>query len=106
MDWMHILITIVAFIIGAIPLYIAVILLGGRASVVKVILVNLGIGFLEGLLDAKFQTAWVSKVLSFLVLLVIYKFMFDLGWIRAVLVWILQFVLTVVMLFLAYNYLF
>ena len=106
MDWTHILITVVAFTISAIPLYIAIMLLGGRASLLKVILVNLGIGFLDGIIDAKFQTAWLGKVVSFLVLLIIYKLMFDLGWLRAILVWMLQFILAVVMLFLVYRFIF
>ena len=106
MDWMHILITVCIWLIGAIPLYIALHLLGGRGSLLKVVLVNLGIGFIDSFIEAKFNMGWIIKGISFLVLLLIYKLMFDLGWLRAILVWALQFVFTVVMLFLAYRYVF
>jgi len=105
MDWIHILWWVIVLIISAIPLNIAVKLLGGKSSLFKVILVNLILGVINGFIDTKF--ALFSGILSFVALLFIYKIMFDLGWLRAFLVWILQFViafiLTLILLFLGIS---
>ena len=79
---------IITFAASAIPLNIAVRLLEGKSSWLKAIATNIGIAilsFLIGLKIAKF-----AGLLSFLVLLVIYKIMFRLGWFRALMAWLLQ----------------
>ena len=82
---------VVVLVVSAIPLNIAVKLLGGRSSLLKVVAINLLMGLVNGFLDAKLRI--YSGIASFIILLLLYRFMFDIGWIRAILAWVLQFVL-------------
>lgn len=93
---------LVILIISAIPLNIAVKLLGGRSSILKVIFANILAGilafFIEMFLGGGF---WIS-VLIFIAMLLVYKSMFEMGWIRSFLAWLLQFVIiAIIMIILA-----
>ncbi len=77
-------------IISALPLYFAVKFLGGKATILKVILVNIAVGLLGFLLNI--------PIIGFILLLLIYKEMFELSWFRAFLAWILQFVVAVILI--------
>ena len=104
MDWIHLITSILILVVSSIPLYLAVNLLGGKASLLKVIIINLAIGFLDGLITNKFGL--FASVISFVVLLAIYKIMFDLGWIRAFFAWILQAVIAILLTVLVSRYIF
>jgi hypothetical protein len=86
-----ILIIIAAFIIAALPLHLAVKMLGGRSTILKVIVVQLLVGVVVALIHAFFSFA---SLIAFLVLIWIYREMFRLKWFKAVLAWIIQGVLT------------
>lgn len=99
MALMELIVTIAAFVIAAIPLHFAVSLLGGNSSILKVILVNVLVGFLTNMIYDRFET--FAIVILFLVVLLVYKIMFELGWLRAFFAWLLQGAIVVVLLFLA-----
>ena len=84
-----ILITVwIVLAISAIPLYIAVKVLGGEASILKVIVTNLLVGFMGVLIYFEFPA--FSGIITMVALLLIYSFMFKLSIIRAFVAWILQ----------------
>src|SRR3989338_8230018 len=79
---------IISFVISAIPLHIAVSLLDGKSTWFKAMFVNFLLAiasFLIGLKINKF-----SGLISFLLLLLIYKIMFRMGWFRSFIAWLLQ----------------
>jgi hypothetical protein len=75
-------------ILTAIPLHIAVKLLGGNSSIVKAMLVNI----ITGILTTTFRTqyGYLGIVLGFLFTLWIYREVFRLIWIKSFLVFIVQ----------------
>lgn len=83
--------SIIIFIVSAIPLNIAVRLLGGKSSFLKAILVNLIVGTAGYFISTKIK--FFATILSFIVLLLIYKVMFRIGWLRALLAWVVQLVI-------------
>lgn len=91
----NLLIYIVILVVSTIPLLMAVKFLGGRASILKIILVNLGAAVIIVLLRS-FLTGLVwgflVPIIVFIALLVIYNIIFELGWVKAFFAWILQFV--------------
>ena len=91
--------TLALFIISAIPLWLAVKMLGGRGSVFRVIGVNLLVGLVAFAVRAVFST-WAGLI-AFILMIWIYKDFFRLGWIRALLAWLLQFVVAALLLVLA-----
>ena len=93
MLWM-ILGTVIVFFLSALPLHLAVKIFGGETNIFKTMIVM----FLGGLLVAVVRSATgiFGGILSFIVLLWLYRVTFDLGWISAFLVWILQFVIVAV----------
>ncbi|MFP4524621.1 MAG: hypothetical protein ACLFO2_04915 [Candidatus Woesearchaeota archaeon] len=91
--------TLALFIISAIPLWIAVQMLGGRGSVFRVIGVNLLVGLVAFAVRAVFDT-WAGLIV-FILMIWIYKDFFSLGWIRALLAWLLQFVFAALLILLA-----
>jgi len=84
---------ILILIISALPLYFAVKILGGDASVFKVLIVNLIVGIIG--------IAVNSHLIAFLLLIFVYKMMFRLSWISAFLAWVLQFVIAALLVALA-----
>ncbi|MFC1705003.1 hypothetical protein ACFLZ6_01595 [Nanoarchaeota archaeon] len=89
----------VLIVISALPLYIAVKLLGGKASIIKVFIVNIIVGILVPIVNSFIN--WFGGLIAFIVLLFIYKKMFDLGWFRAFVAWVLQFIVLVGLIFIA-----
>ncbi len=79
-----ILAVVVIIIISALPLYFAVKFLGGKATIFKVLMVNLIVGIVGAVLDV--------PVVGFVLLLFVYKEVFKLSWFSAFFAWILQFV--------------
>lgn len=81
-------------ILSAIPLNIAVKLLGGKSSIVKVIFANIIVAVLGYLIQS--QIGVFAGLLTFIIMLFVYKIMFDMGWIRSFLAWLLQYVLILI----------
>jgi hypothetical protein len=91
MSVLYLLGLILIWIITAIPLYLAVKLIGGKTSLIKVIFVNFLVGFLTTFL---YETIGLwAAIVSFIAMLLVYKIAFRVGWIRAFLAWITQFIL-------------
>ncbi len=81
----------IIIILSALPLYFAVKILGGKTSLLKVIIVN----FIAALVTPIIKS-WIGifgGVVAFIALLFIYKVMFRLGWVRALIAWAGQFII-------------
>ncbi len=96
MSLTSIIILIVVLVVSAIPLNLAVKILGGRSSILKVILVNFIVGLIGAYLNS--TLGWLAGIVSFIAMLFIYKIIFGLGWIRAFLAWILQAVIIAIII--------
>ncbi|MFH1440342.1 MAG: hypothetical protein ABIG89_07260 [Candidatus Woesearchaeota archaeon] len=79
---------IITFAVSAIPLNIAVKMLGGKSSWLKAIIANIAVAILSYMISLRITK--FSGLLSFIILLLIYKFMFRIGWFRAFIAWLLQ----------------
>ncbi len=99
---MSLLITIIVFaavfLIAGIPLHLAAKLLGGESSILKAAAVNLLVGILTGI--AYVFLSW-GAIAAFILCIAAYKLAFKIGWIRAILVWALQAVISFLLLMLA-----
>ncbi|MGM5482114.1 MAG: hypothetical protein ACQESF_01505 [Nanobdellota archaeon] len=93
MDVTGLLWILLIMVLSAIPLNIAVKILGGKSSIVKVIFANIIIAVLAYFIQSKVGS--FVGLLSFVVMLFVYKVMFDMGWLRSFLAWLLQYVLIV-----------
>ncbi|PLW79622.1 hypothetical protein C0585_06515 [Candidatus Woesearchaeota archaeon] len=85
---LFIIILLIGLAISALPLNIAVHLLGGDSSTIKVIIVNISVGIVAALINVYVNV--YAGIVAFIAMLFIYKVAFDLGWIRAFFAWILQ----------------
>lgn len=94
MDITGLLWHLLIIVLSAIPLNIAVKLLGGRSSIVKVIFANIVIAILSYFIQTEIGT--FASLLTFIVMLFVYKVMFEMGWIRSFLAWLLQYVLILI----------
>lgn len=90
------LILVAILVVSAIPLNLAVKLLGGRSSILKVIAANILAGVL-GYLILVYVGEYVA-ILSFIAMILIYRSMFRMGWIRSMLAWLLQFVIIAIII--------
>ena len=86
-----ILLWFIIILFSSIPLYLAARLLGGRTGIIKVIFVNFIAGIIIPLIKEKIS--FLGGIIAFIVLLLIYKVLFRVGWIRALLIWIVQFII-------------
>ena len=96
--WLVILIFVIVFLIASLPLHISVNLLGGESTILKAMITNAVIGLVGGaiyLFVPRF-----AGIVYFIAILFIYKSMFSIGWIRAVLVWVLQVVIAFLLIML------
>ena len=91
MNWILIGIIIIAFLVSAIPLHLAVILLGGKTNLIKTAIVGLLAGIVAALVKS-FLPFW-GAFIAFIVLIWIYREAFKLRWWKAFLAWILQFII-------------
>lgn len=89
--------TFLGLVILAIPLYITIGLLGGRRSIITVIIVNLLTGFLAYSLQATYPV-W-GWLLAFVLSLWLYREIFRLKWWKALLAYFLQFVILLIFWF-------
>ena len=86
-----------ALIVSAIPLNLAVKMLGGDSSILKVILANIAVGLIAIFIAMQFGI--YAGIIPFLIMLFVYKYMFEIGLFKAFIAWILQFVIIIVIIF-------
>ncbi|MBN2458350.1 hypothetical protein JXB31_04435 [Candidatus Woesearchaeota archaeon] len=99
MDWLSLLWIVIVWVLSAIPLNIAVKLLRGKSTLIKAILVNLVVAVLTALINGFFDAhTSIALIVGFIVLLLVYKVMFSMGWLRSFLAWILQFVIIAIVI--------
>ncbi|MDY6777887.1 MAG: hypothetical protein SVU32_04420 [Candidatus Nanohaloarchaea archaeon] len=92
------LIVLSILLLAAIPLYIAVILLGGEVSLWTVMVAHVVAATLTAVATLIFPP--LGGLVGIIVPLVVYKSMFDLDWARTILAYILQGVVAVVLVIL------
>ncbi|MAE13036.1 hypothetical protein CMO92_00585 [Candidatus Woesearchaeota archaeon] len=85
---LNILILALILFISALPLYLAVTLLGGKATIIKVLIVE----FITtiALIILQFILPKWGFIVGFLLLLYIYREMFRLKWWKTILAWLLK----------------
>ena len=79
---------LIILFISALPLYFAVKYMGGEASILKVLLANLIVGVIY---------FFVPSLIAFVLLLFVYKAMFELSWSGALGAWILQIIIAIIL---------
>ncbi len=84
---------VVLFVVTALPLYLAVKMLGGETTILRTVLVMILTGFLVSLSHS--LGGIYGGFIAFIVTLWLYRIVFRLGWVRALLVWAGQFVIVV-----------
>jgi hypothetical protein len=84
-----ILIIILLVIISALPLYISVNLLGGEATILRVLLTNSVVAILLSLLVKRLGS---GSIILVLLTIIAYKFIFKLNLLKAFFAWILQYI--------------
>jgi len=77
----------------------AVKFVGGKTNIFKTAITNILAGFVTFLIQRTLN--FYATIISFIVLLLIYREMFRLKWFKAFLVWILQFVFLAILIFVA-----
>jgi len=99
---MLVIVVFVILMIAALPLYFAVQLLGGKATISKVILVNIYTVIIFAILEFVFNLFGLGNlsIVSFILLIYFYHSFFKLGWIKALIVWFLQIIVAVILLYL------
>lgn len=93
-NFIDIIWVLLLIIISTLPLYLAVSLLGGKASVIKVFLVNIVVILLGFVIGKLFPYA---NIITFLLLIWIYHEVFRLKWLKAFLAWLLYIVFYVLL---------
>lgn len=89
--WIILLWIIVIFLVSAIPLNLAVHVLGGQTNIIKTAFIALIAGIVVGLIRA-FWSSTIGAIVAFVVMIWIYREAFRLMWLKAFLAWILQFI--------------
>jgi len=88
-----IIILLIVLVISAIPLNLAMKMLGGKSSILKVILANLLAGIAYIFLHA--YMGIFAGLASFIVMILIYREIFKVGWLRVLLALILEVVIII-----------
>ncbi|MBN1175864.1 hypothetical protein JXA48_04435 [Candidatus Woesearchaeota archaeon] len=88
------LIITLIFILSALPLYFAVKLFGGKTKLWKTIIINILAGLVVLIINALFPL--IGGIVAFVIILFMYMYFFRIGFLRAVLVWLLEVVLVVI----------
>lgn len=83
-----IIVSVIILLISSIPLHVIVRVFGGRTSLAWAAITNIIVGVTGGIAYAAIGK--YAAIPAFIVLLVVYKFMFSLGWTRAFLAWLFQ----------------
>lgn len=92
-----ILIILLIIIISSLPLFFAVNLLGGKTSILRTFLVMVVVGFATVIIQAIFN--YWGTLIAWILLLFIFMDVFDLGFIRAIIVWILWILFTILFIY-------
>lgn len=93
------IILILLLVISALPMHLAVLVMGGRSTIIRVIFAN----FLAGIITFMIYyllDSWAGLI-SFVLMIWVYKEIFNIGFVRAVLAWILQFIIAILLIILA-----
>lgn len=90
------LILILVFLISAIPLYLSVKFLGGKTTLLKTALVSLLAAIVVAVVNNYFKV--FGGIIAFILMIWIYREMFKLKWIKALLAWALQFVILFILI--------
>jgi len=85
----------VVFLISALPLNMAVKFMGGKTNLLKTAIVSLIAGLVVTAVRGFFDV--LGGIFAFLILIWIYHLVFNLGWLRALAAWFLQFIFLVVL---------
>jgi hypothetical protein len=85
------------FILGILPLYIIVKLLGGRVSLLRALIIKVAAIVITLLLSIAF--GWVGPLIVAIVLILLYRLAFNIGIIRAFLAWLLEGVVLAALIF-------
>ena len=88
-------IVLAVFVLSSLPLYFPLKFLGAKAKLLAVIFVNLLVGLVTVVVKYLFDT-W-GGLFAFILMILIYKEMFEIGTLRAILAWLLQFVFAVIL---------
>ena len=96
--WVVILVFAFVFLIASLPLHFSVIFLGGESSILKAMVTNVLIGLVGA--GIYVYVPRFAGILYFIAMLFIYKSMFSVGWIRSLLVWVLQGIIAILLLML------
>ena len=83
---------LIPIVISALPVWLALKIAGAKKSgFIRVFIVNIIVGFISGILGH--YLGWFGAIPAFILLLLIYKIAFKIGWLRAILVWVMQLVI-------------
>lgn len=93
------LVSLIIFLVSAIPLHLAVKTLGGKTSLLKTAIVAFLAGLAVAIIEAIFNI-WGGAI-AFIIMIWIYHEMFKLKWIKAFLAWLLQFIFLAIFYMLA-----
>ncbi|MFP4402529.1 MAG: hypothetical protein ACLFPL_04850 [Candidatus Nanoarchaeia archaeon] len=93
-----IIVLLIILIISALPLHFAVKIMGGKTYLIKTILVMFLSSIIVVLVNLLLP---YGAILAFIVLIWIYREMFRLKWIKALLVWLLQLIFVTILLSIA-----
>ncbi|MGM5480589.1 MAG: hypothetical protein ACQESC_03960 [Nanobdellota archaeon] len=92
-EWLvPLLIVFLVFLISALPLHFSAKLLGGQTSILKSIIINVLAGIVASL-TATF-VPFFATIPVIIALLVLYKFAFGVGWLKALIIWFVQILFT------------
>ena len=92
-----ILAVLIGIIISSLPLYFAVKLLGGHASILKVFITNVLVGFLSAWLVSSFG---FGSLVVLLVVILLYSFIFQMGIVRSFFAWLIQYIVAALLILL------
>ena len=92
-----ILIFLLAIIISSLPLFIAVRMLGGHATILRVLITNILVGVLTGWLFASWGAGTLIILLATILL---YSFIFKMGIIRSFFAWLIQYIVAFLLILL------
>ena len=97
---LRVIIFLIIFAISSIPLYLAVKALKGKTTFAEVIMVNLIAAIIISILNT-FLSIW-GGIIPFILVIFIYKVVFELSWWKSLLAWFLQFVIVIILLFIVF----
>ncbi len=92
------IVTLIVFLLSALPLHLAVKFLGGKTNIFKTAIFSFIAGIVVAVIEYRFRFA---GIIAFILMIWIYREAFKLKWWKAILAWLLQFVFVAILYFLA-----